>query len=138
MDDRTRMNVRDYNFIETVALPDGAGSVESNGFDLNIPSSGQFLAPCELLLSAPALTNAQLGNAETMKYEVQDDTDSAFGSPRTLAKEVIVQTGNGAGANADQARFRLPTDCQRYVRIKATNSAAGDASGANMTVELLF
>jgi hypothetical protein len=74
-----------------------------------------------------------------MKYGVQCDSDSAFGSPKTLALEALVQTGaGGAGAAAATARFRLPTDCERYVRVSAVNSAAGDASDKSVTAELLF
>jgi len=50
---------------------------------------------------------------------------------------VLVQTGaGGAGAAAATARFAIPSDCERYVRVTATNSGTGDASGASMTVNL--
>lgn len=130
--------VKDAGFSVSKALPASAASIYTAGLDLNIPSSGQFLAPCELLVSAPALTNTQLGSAATMKYDVQCAPDALFSGVRDLAKEVLVQTGDGTGADADTARFRLPTDCDRYVRVKATNSASGDCSDASVTVDLLF
>ncbi len=130
--------LRDTEVSVSKTLPASAAAVQSDGIDLNIPSSGQFLAPAELRITAPALTNAQLGDNETMKYDVQCAPDAEFSGVRTLAKEVLTQTGTGAGANAATKRFRLPTDCDRYVRVQATNSAAGDASDASFTVDLLF
>lgn len=130
--------IKDAGLSVSKALPNGAAAVQSDGLDLRINSSGQFLAECELLLSAPALTNTQLGSAATIKYDVQCAPDAAFSGVRTIAKEVLVQTGDGTGAAAAAKRFRLPTDVDRYVRVQATNSAAGNASGASFTVDLLF
>ena len=130
--------VKDAGFTATKALPNGAAAVQSAGLDLLVPSSGQFLAACELLISAPALTNAMLGAAATMKYDVQCAPDAAFAGVRTIASAVLTQTGDGSGAAAASVRFRLPTDCDRYVRVQATNSAAGNASTVSMTVDLLF
>ena len=133
-------NVRDLDLKETKALPNGAAAVYCDGIDLGaISSNGALLAGVEMLITAPALATADLGDGATMKYDVQCDSDSAFGSARTLGLAVITQTGaDSAGAAAATARFRLPTNCERYVRVAATNSAAGDASDKSMTVELLF
>lgn len=133
-------NVRDAQLKKTRALPNGASNVVSDAIDLDaITAKGAVLADCELLISAPALVVGDLGDGATMKYDVECDSDSAHGSPRIIAKEVLVQTGaGGAGAAAATKRFRLPSDCERYVRVRATNSAAGDASDKSMTIELLF
>ncbi len=131
--------VRDAQLIQTKALPNGAGSTSTDGFDLGHGSKGDFLAPCELLIEAPALATADLGDADTMKYSIEHDTDPAFGTAVAIAKEVLVQTGaGGAGAAAASARFRLPSNVNRYVRVKATNSDAGDASDKSFTVSLMF
>jgi len=138
--DRTGFGVRDANFKKTKALPDGAVSVQTAGMDLGALSGrGARLEEFELLITAPALTTAELPDTKTMKYDVQCDGDVNFGSPKTIAKEVLVQTGaGGAGAAAATARFRLPSDVEQYVRVQATNSGTGDASGKSMTAELLF
>jgi hypothetical protein len=123
----------------TKALPNGAASVQTDAFDLGHGSKGDFLAPCELKIEAPALAVADLADADTMTYIVQHDDDAAFGTVATLHDKVIVQTGaGGAGAAAASAAVRLPLDVKRYVRVKATNSGAGDASDKSVTASLLF
>lgn len=132
-------SVKDASLIQTKALPNGAASTSTDGFDLGHGASGDFLAQCELLIEAPALVTGDLGDAATMKYSIEHDDAVGFGTAVAIAKEVLVQTGaGGAGAAAASARFRLPTDVKRYVRVKATNSAAGDASDKSFTVSLVF
>lgn len=140
MVDRANHGVRDANLIQTKALPSGASSVYTDGIDLGaLNARGARLADCEMLVSAPALAVGELANASTMKYDIQTDDDSAFGSPTTVALEVIVQTGaGGVGDAADSFRYKIPSDSERYIRIKATNSHAADASAKSMTMELLF
>lgn len=132
-------NVKDAELIETKALPNGAGSTNTDAFDLGMGEQGQFAANCELVIDAPALVVGDLADAATMKYSVQMDSDAGFGSPTTIYPDVITQTGaGGAGAAAASRRVRLPTNCERYVRVRATNSASGDASDKSMTVSLVF
>lgn len=131
-------NVKDVLLKKTKTLPASNTSVYSDGIALGHGTSGQFDAPCEVVITAPALTNAQLGNAATMKYSLQHDTDSAFGGATDLFTDCIVQTGAGSGAAAASKRIRLPTDVKGNIRVKATNSANADASAASMTLELVF
>lgn len=134
-------NVRDASHVVTKALPNGAADIYTDGIDLGGSAQAQFAGghACELLIEAPALATADLGDAATMKYEVQHDTDSAFGTAKSLYGVVLTQTGaGGAGAAAASKRVALPTDVKRYVRVKATNSAAGDASDKSVTVSLVF
>jgi hypothetical protein len=120
----------------TKALPNGAATVYSDGLDLG---GGDIVAPFEVKISAPALVVGDLGNADTMKYSLQMDTDPAFGSPTELLDDLIIQTGaNGAGAAAATKTVRLPVATERYLRLKVVNSAAGDASDKSATLELLF
>lgn len=131
--------IRDAKLKVTKALPNGAASVTSDGIDLESGSKGDFVAQVEFLLSAPALTTGELGDAATMTYILEHDSASDFSSVATLQDRLLVQTGaGGAGATAATKRFKLPTDVKRYVRIKATNSAAGNASGKSLTFEALL
>lgn len=130
---------QDAELIQTKAMPTGASAVSTDGFDLGHTTDGHVVQPFEIKIDAPALTTGMLGDAATVKYDVECDTDSAFGSARVIAKEVLTQTGaGGAGAAAATKYFRVPTDCERYVRVKATKSASGDASSVSMTAALVF
>lgn len=133
-------NVKDAELIETKALPDSATTIYTDPIDLGaLTANGARLADVEFLVEAPALAAADLGDAATMKYKVQMDDDSAFGSPTTLIEDIIVQTGaNSSGAAAASARFRVPSNCERYIRVAATNSAAGDASDISVTFSACF
>ena len=131
--------IRDELLKKTKALPNGAASVTSDPIDLETGSRSDFVANCELLLSAPALATGELGDGATMKYAIETDDNSGFSSATTLIVDAIVQTGaGGAGAAAATKRFTLPTNVERYVRAKATNSAAGNASGKSLTLEVLL
>lgn len=122
----------------TKALPNGAGSVTTDGIYLGNSPSGDFLANCELEITAPALTTAQLPDTNTMTYTIEHDTDSAFGTVATLQSGVLVQTGaGGAGAAAATARFRLPLGVKPNIRVKVTKTGTGNASTVSTTVKLL-
>lgn len=138
--DRANHGVKDANLIETKALPNGAATIYTDGIDLGLVSArGARLADCELLIEAPALVVGDLGDAATMKYDVQHDSTSDFGSVATIATTVLTQTGaGGVGAAAASVRYRFPTHTLRYVRVAATNSAAGDASDKDVTASLVF
>lgn len=131
--------VKDKTLQQTKALSNGAGNTSIDGFDLGTSANADFLSGMELLIEAPALLTAELPDAQTMIYSVEHDTDPAFGSATVVATSVLVQTGaGGAGAAAASARFRLPTNVKRYVRVKATKGGSGNASGKSMTVSCCF
>jgi hypothetical protein len=133
------MQVKDALQKVTKALPNGAASVTSDALDTQNSTRGNFQARCELLISAPALVVGDLGDGATMKYDVVESANADLSSPTVVAKEVLVQTGaGGAGAAAATARYRIKSDTKRYVGVKATNSAAGDASDKSLTAELVF
>lgn len=130
-------SLNDEALAVTKALPNGAATVSSDGIDLENGSKGDFLADCELQIEAPELAVGDLGNGATMIYDVYHDTASDFSSETLLMDNVITQTGaGGVGAAAQTVSRRLPVDVKRYVRVKATNSAAGDASDKSFTARL--
>lgn len=131
--------LKDAKYSVTTALPNGAATVASAGQDLDITTNADFQAGVELLIEAPALATADLPDTETMTYDVYHDTASGFGSETLLAGSVLIQTGaGGAGDAAASVRVALPSDVKRYIRVKATNSGAGDASDKDMTTSLVF
>jgi hypothetical protein len=131
-------NVRDALNKVTRALPTGASSVTSTAITLGNSTRGDFVAEVECLVTAPALAVGQLANASTMTYDIVHSVNSDLSSPATIAPGVIVQTGaGGVGAAAATFRWVPPTNVRGYIGLKATNSAAADASAASATLELL-
>jgi hypothetical protein len=129
----------DGNLTKTKAMPSGASAVTTDAIDLGEGATGTFVTPCELLLSAPAVTVGMLANDATIIYDVVTSMNADLSSSTTVAKEILKQTGaGGAGAAAATKRFRFSTDVQRYVGVKATKSASGDASSVSMTISLQF
>lgn len=130
---------QDANFRTTQALPNGAATVnQAAGFDLMNSPTGDFLAECELRVAAPALTTGELADAGTNIYFAIGSTSADLSNP-TLIQEIGRQTGaGGAGAAAAAYRWRAPTNVPRYVGIRITKSAAGNASAKSATVTLQF
>lgn len=123
----------------TKALPNGAAATATDGIDLEQGTRGRLLADMEFLLEAPAMNTTQMPNAKTMTYSIEMDDNSGFSSATVINAGLLVQTGaGGAGCAAASQRFRLPSNCERYVRVKATGSGAGDASGVSMTLTPVF
>lgn len=128
----------DASLVETFALPNGAASTTSDAIQVGVTGE-DFVAMVELLITAPLLVVGDLANAATMTYTVQHSDDAAFTVPVDLYGICLTQTGaGGVGAAAATKRVRLPTDVKPYVRLKATNSGAGDASDKSASLSLLF
>jgi hypothetical protein len=120
----------------TFALPSAAGSTTSSYFDLG--ADVQKPESVQLRLSVPALTDAMVGSGETITYIWETSATSNFS---TIAREISrqVMTGAGSGISAVVLRTRVPPDCERYVRAKATTGAStGDASSISGTVQARF
>lgn len=132
-------SVTDYSLRTTKAMPTGASAVTTDSIDLGHGTAGANLADFECLIEAPALTTGMLGDAATVKYDAVTSASSDLSTPTIVALTILTQTGaGGAGAAAASQRFRLPTNCQRYIGVRATKSAAGDASSVSMTLSLKF
>ncbi len=131
--------VKDELLSVTKELPNGAATTVSDGIDLGLSTQATFCCG-EVLIEAPALATADLGDAATIKYEVYHAASSDFSDEASLyGTPQLTQTGaGGAGAAAATKRVALPTNVSRHIRVKATNSAAGDASDKSFTVSLVF
>jgi len=133
------MNVQDATFIQTKALPAAGASAATDPIDTGARTArGDFVADVEFRLTVPATPS--LVDTKTITYSVETDDDVAFGSAKVINAGLVVSTGaGGAGAAAVDERFRLPTDVERYVRVKATVEAGGgDNTGVSMTFKALF
>jgi hypothetical protein len=130
--------VKDASLEKTAALPNGAAATTTAGVDTMNGTKGDFVALSELCVDVPALTTTQIGDGQTITYTVETDADVAFGSPVVLAT-LGVQTGaGGVGCAAFTSKYKLPTNVERYVRVKATKAGASNASTASMTAGLRF
>ena len=136
----TLPGLRDASLRISKTLPGSATTVYSLGLDTGVTSTGVQPRDVEYLLTGPALTTAQLGDAATMKYTIVLDTVAPIdGSSVAYITDCMVQTGAGAaGAAAKTFRFRLPSDATRILGFKVVNSAAGDCSAVSATLEALF
>lgn len=133
--------VKDSQLVLTKALSNGAGNTATDPIDLghNAALLGRNLADMEILIEMPALTTTELPDTNTYIMSIETDDNAGFSSAKILHANVQQQTGaGGAGAAALSTRVRLPTDCERYVRVKGTKTGTGNVSAKNMTVSLLF
>jgi hypothetical protein len=136
-------NQLDAGTKRSFALPNGAAATTSPPLDLehnNDPRhNAGFLADCEAIISAPALTTGELGDGDTMKYSLESDWDTSFAAAVSLTGVEITQIGaGGAGAPAATQRIRIPPDVARHLRLRAVNSGAGNASGKSASFVLAF
>jgi hypothetical protein len=127
-------NIKDAAHIVTRALPTADGTVTSSDIDLGAVSyQGENF---ELSIEVPALSAVLLPNADTLTITVQA---GAAAAPTTTLNLVKVITGTGSTIAAQELRFRLPSDCPRYVNVKfVAAGGTGDQSGVSATIALRF
>lgn len=127
-------NIKDAAHIVTRALPTADGTVTSSDLDLGAVSyQGENF---ELSIEVPELSAALLPSADTLTITVQA---GAAAAPSTTLNLVKVITGTGSTIAAQEIRFRLPSDCPRYVNVKfVAAGGTGDQSGVSATIALRF
>jgi hypothetical protein len=129
-------NIKDTLTTVTRALPTADGTVTSADIDLGAVLAGPSLEKVELSIEVPALSATLLPNADTLTITVQG---GASATPSASLNLVKVITGTGSTIAAQEIRFRLPSDCPRYVNVKfVAAGGTGDQSGVSATVALRF
>lgn len=129
-------NVKDALTTLTRALTASDGSVTSSDIDLGAVNAGLSLEKVELSIEVPSLTSTQLASADTLTLTVQGGSST---SPTTSLNLVKVITGTGSTVDAQEIRFRLPSDCPRYINVKATTAGTtGDMSAKSLTIALRY
>lgn len=142
-------SMRDANLVSTIALlPSGAATVVGTAVNLgtssaagefSVQASGQFLAQCEFLVEAPALTTTELPDTKTVTYDIISSANSDMSSPTVVCAGALVQTGaGGVGAAAATRRFRPSTDAQQYWALRATGISGTAANDIGATMSLVF
>lgn len=127
-------NIKDAAHIVTRALPTADGTVTSSDLDLGADTyKGENF---ELSIEVPELSSTLLPSADTLTITVQGGSSAA---PSTSLNLVKVITGTGSTIAAQEIRFRLPSDCPRYVNVKfVAAGGTGDQSGVSATIALRF
>lgn len=125
----------------TRALPAAASStVDGAALLVDNTTRGEFVAPCQVKISAPAVNATMAPDTRTFTYSVITSDAANLGTPTVIASAVITQTGaGGAGAAAATATIRLPLNVKKYIGLRIVSGAStGDASSVAGTLELLF
>ena len=131
--------LRDAALKAVGTLPNGTTPAYTGVLDTGkTTDQGTQCESCEFLVSGPALAVGELADASTMTYAVVMDDNADLSSPTVLYDVVLKQTGaGGAGAAAATARFKIPSNAERYIAVRATNSATLNASAKSMSLEIL-
>lgn len=127
-------NIQDTDLTITRALPTADGTVTSADFDLgaDIYKGENY----ELEVTIPSLTSTLLPSADTLTMTVQG---GAAVTPTTSLNLVQITTGTGSTVAEQKIRFRLPSNCPRYVNVKfVAAGGTGNMSGVSATAKLLF
>jgi len=132
--------VADKDLTVTKALPAAAATAVTAAIDLGaVGSRDDFLANMEFEVSVPATPD--LVEAKTIIVDIQTDNDVAWGSALTIIDNIFTVTGaaEAAGGVATSARFRVPTNVERYIRASATVlTGGGDNTAVSFTLKPLF
>ena len=133
--------LKDTQVKGTRALPSAASTtVDGAAIDLGHGSLGDFVAPAEFKLTAPAVTTTMAPDTRTFTYSIIHSDNSDLSSPTVLYSAVITQTGaGGAGAATASATVRVPVDVKRYLGVRIVSGAStADASTVSATLEGLL
>ena len=140
----TGPQIRDASLKFSRALPASTSAVTVNTpFDTGPRTQlGTFHArDAELLLTAPAVTTAQLPDGKTFTYTIIHSDNADLSSPVNLALAAIVQTalaGPELRVLPSDAGFRATLNATSDSLITPSASGTGDASGVSATLEILF
>ena len=127
-------NRRDADLEAAIALPDGAGTVNSASIDLG--AGDVHISGAEIDIHGPVLAFANFGNGDTMVYDLQTSTDDDTFTD--LYSAVLTQTGaGGVGAAAADVRVGVGSEMARYLRVQITLTGTGNNSGVNGEIRLL-
>lgn len=131
------LNLQDALLKMSHALAASPGAVHTAGIDLGNSQFGDFVAEAQVAVTAPALSLAQLPNADVVTYIVEHDTDPAFGTATTLLTAGTQTGASSAGAAGATYISRLPVTVKRYIRgTFTTGSGAGDCSAASASIQV--
>jgi hypothetical protein len=121
------------------AMGAASASTTSTAIDLQTAAGNNFRPETiEFQLSIPALATGIIPDASVVSLILETSTTSGFSAITGTYTETVTGAG-GAGVGATVARFKVPSNCPRYVRFKTTRGAGGTTAAAvNATGVVLF
>jgi len=131
------LNVQDAS-INPVAFAMGAASASTTSTAIDLGADTYKHGNVEFELSIPALATGVIPDASVVSLILETSTTSNFAAITGTYTETVTGAG-GAGTGATIARFRVPSNCPRYVRFKTTRGSGGTtAAGSNATGTVRF
>lgn len=126
----------DASLNESVALPTGAATANTNSVDLGQATPFPITESFHVKLTTSTAAGA---NNKNITVRVQDSADNSTFANIAAIGALTVTDANGAGFSAGTLTVSLPPTTRRYVRAQATSEANGGASNnGTLTVDFLF
>lgn len=137
MPNENSRNIQDV-LVNPVPFAMGAASASTNSTAIDLGADVYKPENIEFELSIPALATGIIPDASVVSLILETSTVSNFASIEQTLTENVTGAG-GVGIPATTARFRIASDCPRYVRFKTTRGAGGTtAAGVNATGTVRF
>jgi len=131
-------NIQDASLNPSALALPNAASTTVTGAAVDLGSDTFKTGHIEVDVAAPAINATILPSTRTMTFIVESSTTSVFTAvARTIYSKIV--TGDGSTAAAFSHRCRLPSDCERYIRLKITSGASTtDGSAVSAQLSLRF
>jgi hypothetical protein len=137
MPNENSRNVQDV-LVNPVPFAMGAASASTNSTTIDLGADVHKIETIEFELSIPALATGIIPDASVVSLILETSTVSNFATIEQTITKTVTGAG-GVGIPATIVRFRVPSDCPRYVRFKTTRGAGGTtAAGVNATGSVRF
>ena len=132
-----KKDIRDELLVRKFNLPTADGTVNTADIDLGVDvAKGDHNRVAEIIVELPALSAANLPNADTLTISIHAGAAPAPTDPTVLSKII---TGDGSAIAAQTIRFGLPSDLPRYIRANIVAAGGtGDMSALEGEFALVF
>lgn len=121
-------NIQDA-LINPVAFAMGAASASTTSTAIDLGADTYKGENYEFELSIPALATGVIPDASVVSLILEASTTSNFAAIVDTITETVTGAG-GVGISATTARFRIPSNCPRYVRFKTARGSGGTTAAA--------
>jgi hypothetical protein len=121
-------NIQDA-LINPVAFAMGAASASTTSTAIDLGLDTYKASNCEFELAIPALATGVIPDASVVSLILETSTTSNFAAIVDTITETVTGASS-AGIGATVARFRIPSNCPRYVRFKTTRGSGGTTAAA--------